>query len=179
MRYEVIDKNLKLYCCRISDLTFKQTNEVLKDLDDDSTISELSLFYDPKECVIVLNKDNVNYDLYRIYIHKYMSLTPENRANVMENVKKAGFEAEANTLKVVDDALIDIECNRILFLLQNQKEMDGRYVPDYHVMKCVFAKIKENYHFSNVNFWMYKAVRYGYMLGKRAERARKKVQTEG
>ena len=56
--YEVINEKLKLESCGIGDLTMDVVSGMLKQWDDGSSISTLTLFYLPKTDTIVLNRDN-------------------------------------------------------------------------------------------------------------------------
>lgn len=170
MRYEVIDKDLKLYSCGIGDLTYQQVRNFLKAWGEESTISELTVFYDQVEGVIVINRDNEEYELCKELVISYMKSSPDKKETFRKKFCEVEFATEI--MKVIDNALLEIEGNRILFWLQNQNGKDEEYEPDFLELLAVFKKIQQQYHFSHVHFWMYKAFQYGMMIGKRIERVR-------
>lgn len=63
--YEVINEKLKLEACGIGDLTLETVSGMLKQWNDGSSISTLTVFYVPARDTVVINRDHVNYDTYK------------------------------------------------------------------------------------------------------------------
>lgn len=70
MSYEVINEELKIAKCSITDLTIGQVHNFLESWGDDSKIGTLTMFYDREKELLVLNEDN---DMYETCLMKHMS----------------------------------------------------------------------------------------------------------
>lgn len=55
--YEVINEKLGIAKCSLEELTLKQVQQFLGQWEPEANIGELTLFYDEKEDLIVLNRD--------------------------------------------------------------------------------------------------------------------------
>lgn len=64
MNYEIVDKELGIASCIIGDLTINQVNGILQNWNNDSSISTMTLFYDYKQKLVVLNREHKNYKYY-------------------------------------------------------------------------------------------------------------------
>lgn len=76
MSYEVINEELKIAKCSITDLTIGQVHNFLESWGDDSKIGTLTMFYDREKELLVLNEDTVCFDEYSDsfpYVMKHMS----------------------------------------------------------------------------------------------------------
>lgn len=69
MSYEVINEELKIAKCSITDLTIGQVHNFLESWGDDSKIGTLTMFYDREKELLVLNEDN---DMYETYLHNIL-----------------------------------------------------------------------------------------------------------
>lgn len=54
----------------------------------------------------------------------------------------------------------------------------GQEVLPYEEYKLIENAVKQYYHFSSSEFWMWKMLQFGYAYGKRAERARRRKYNE-
>ena len=60
--YKIIDENLRIAACRISDLTAEMVSGFLAQWETGAKIGSLSMFFDSDKGLLVLNADNKNYD---------------------------------------------------------------------------------------------------------------------
>lgn len=159
--YEIIDENLGLACCGVADLTIEQTNEFLGYWEEGAAIGSLTLFYDEKRNMVVLNKDNENYKYYLDVTIEFMGLSEDSRKELMENAPGSTKE----TLNVLYGAMRKMKYQKELTMLRHQP------IPTEYVNMVQYIQHKEKYDcFALMFIFM-----YGRMCGKREERARRKV----
>lgn len=168
MKYEVVNEELRIFSCTISNLSLQQINCFLHQWEKDSCIAQLTLFYDEEEQAIVLNKDNVNYNFLEKLALKYMGLDNEKRRNLADRVKS---EWVKEAIKVLDNALAHMNNYKEFFILVHQKAIQEEYEIPWGLLEM----IRNKYNNSNEYWWMYKAFEFGFINGKRAERARRKI----
>lgn len=159
--YEIIDENLRLASCSIADLTIEQTNEFLSYWEEGASIGALTLFYDEKRNLLVLNKDNENYERYLNIAIEFMGLNEESREEMMENAPDSIKE----TINVLYSARLKIGYQKELTVLSHQS------IPTDYLDMIQYIQHKEKRDcFSLVLVFM-----YGRMCGKREERARRRA----
>ena len=81
MSYEVINEELKIAKCSITDLTIGQVHNFLESWGDDSKIGTLTMFYDREKELLVLNEDNDMYETCLMTATAYLSGDYERRKN--------------------------------------------------------------------------------------------------
>lgn len=164
MSYEVVNKDLMIEACGIGDLTLDQIERFLRLWGDDSSISTLTLFA-KKNGVIVLNKDNPKYEFYKDLVENYLQLEVEERkaVEVPEGVKE--------TINVLEQVLEQRRVNKMVDPI-----ILGRWqnVLPSETLNMIMNAVKENYPHSSVDYWMWKMLQFGYVYGKREERAKKR-----
>lgn len=158
--YEIIDESLKINACNISDLTLKQVQQFLGCWNDSSSISKLTLFAE-NDGTIVLNKDSRDYDFYRKLAKSYISSTLERR----KEIKARCDIALEETFAVMDAALRQRRTMREMEILGRHKMPDAEYV---EMIDCIIKKRGAGV------LGAIQVFTYGFMQGKRVERARKK-----
>ena len=165
--YEVINEKLKLEACGIGDLTLETVSGMLKQWNDGSSISTLTVFYVPARDTVVINRDHVNYDTYRAFTERYLSSNERVRRKISE---KYGNDksAIAEIIRVLDRAIRHRKNLENIFILKNQPEMEDDDTLSISLMNGIM-KATGDQHFS-----MYKAFQYGVMQGKRLERRKKR-----
>lgn len=165
--YEVINEKLKLEACGIGDLTLDTVSGMLKQWNDGSSISTLTVFYVPARDTVVINRDHANYDTYRAFTERYLSSNERIRRKISE---KYGNDksAIAEIIRVLDGAIRHRKNLENIFLLKNQPEMEDDDALSISLMNEIM-KATGDQHFS-----MYKAFQYGVMQGKRLERRKKR-----
>ena len=173
--YEVINKELKIEACRIADLTLDQIESFLRLWDDGAAISTLTIFSRP-DGTIVLNKDNPEYDLCKEITENYLQSSEEIRTKL-----KGGpaFTYSENGLKetiaVLEQALEQRRINKIVDYNILTRGQDVLPREEYELIRDA---VKQHYHFSSPEFWMWKMIQFGYVYGKREERARRKKKRQ-
>lgn len=85
MSYEVINEELKIAKCSIAGLTMEQVEGFLKLWNDDSAIGTLTMFYDRKSEMLVLNADNKMYEDYLQIATAYLGGDYEKRKELWRN----------------------------------------------------------------------------------------------
>lgn len=167
--YEVINEELKLEACGIGDLTMDVVSGMLRQWDDGSCISTLTLFYLPKRDTVVLNRDNKGYETYREFAEAYLMCEEQKREEIrskFQNDEKNSMREEINVL----DSVLDYRRNsKELFRLRHQPMKDTDSGLSISLMNEIIKDTDDHY------LSMYKAFQYGVMQGKRLERNKKKT----
>lgn len=160
MGCEVINKDLMIEACNISDLTLKQTKQILGQWEEGVKIGTLTVFFNPKTKALVLNKDADMYEMYKDIAEKYMAGSYETRRELLDKAP----ESIKGTLIVMENCL---KCRMI------EKEL---FRARKNIIKSKNARIVlnaiESYDPTTAACLAY---RYGVMQGKRMERAKKKA----
>ena len=175
MSYELINQELNLWSCSISDLTMEQVNCFLGQWSKDSTISSLTVFYEPSDDKIVINKDLTGFNTYIKLILGYFSLSEDERQYYKNNIDTLDFEVETSKrnisdfIDVIDTALIVRKMREVRKLLVKQS------CRSYKIKEFDFLmNRREHRAFIPVDLY-----NYGYIEGIRAERARRKAKQKG
>lgn len=157
MAYEIIDKNLKIAACSLTDLTLNQIESFLKCWEDDATIRELTLFIS-RDGYVVLNRDNINYSLYLGLTVKYLSADEKERTFIRDKASDRIKE----TIDVVDKFIKFNKVNKEISIAMKNYicELEREVVDE------IIKRYEQN--------GAYIAFRYGVICGKRDERARRK-----
>lgn len=166
--YEVINKELKLESCGIGDLTLDTVSGMLKQWDDGSNISTLTVFYVPARDTVVINRDHAKYDTYRTFTEVYLECDEHARQKIKKRYENKESSGISEIIGVLDGAIKHRKNLENLFLLKNQPEMEDDDTLSISLMNEIM-KATGDQHFS-----MYKAFQYGVMQGKRLERRRKR-----
>lgn len=98
MPYKVINEELKIAICSISDLTMKQVESFLKLWNDDSKIGTLTMFYDNTSEYLILNEDNKDFQLYLDVAEGYLKANTEQR----KAIYKESPASMRETLRVLE-----------------------------------------------------------------------------
>lgn len=160
MKYEVINKELRIAACGIADLTMAQVQSFLKQWDDGSSIGTLTLFYDRESGYVVLNRDNKDYRMYLDIAEGYLGASAEGRKKIGDNVP----EGMKQTILVLKNSLIWRKVDEGIFQAKkNYVDYSERIVID-NIIDVSSDQIGA----------AYIAFRYGVICGKRSERARRK-----
>jgi len=166
MNYEMINGQLGIASCRIADITGKQAAAMLKQFGD-SPLSSITMFYEPEDDIVVLNRDHKGYELYRKFVEGYLSTDEAIRLKVRE---KDSSEPMKEIITVLDEVISRRHVQREFFILGEQIMFEK-----YDMPGGLMKKIIESYPKSSPQFWMWKAFTYGIIQGKRMERARRKA----
>ena len=163
MKYQVINKKLKIAGCHLADLTMKDTDSFLKSWGEDASIGQLTLFYDEETRYIVLNQDNKDYEHYKEIAELFLSADSSKRYELIKDAPKVLVQ----TMRVLNRAL----GHRKAYLeIKRAQKIQCMQFADDDVMKELYDK----YSFDAYN-GIITAFNYGVMQGKRIERARRKA----
>ena len=163
--YEIIDKNLMIEACNIGDLTLDQVERFLRLWGDGSEIKSLTLF-SKNDGTIVLNRDNPNYEHYKELVYICLKGDKETR----EELRNRSSDCFEETLNTLESAIKLRATNKTMEMLKyNLVEPEGI---SYGVLKKIFDS------YGSDVFGLYKVLTLGYILGKRAERARRKGRAQ-
>ncbi len=80
--FEIIDESIRLASCSIADLTSQEVQSILNSWEPGTPIGTLTLYYDRSRHMIVLNRDNKDYNLYKEAVLAYLQLDSEERQEV-------------------------------------------------------------------------------------------------
>ena len=75
--YKIIDEKLRIASCNVTDLTMEQISGFLLQWEAGAPIGSLTLFYDDKQNLIVLNQDHKHYEIYLDIVTAYLGATKE------------------------------------------------------------------------------------------------------
>lgn len=171
MSYELINRELNLWSCSISDLTTEQINYFLSKWTDGSAINSLTIFYEPLEDMIVINKDVTGFEQYLYIIEAYASLSHEQREEYKFYLHEAKFSSEESKnsinkfIDVLDRAMFVRKIKKIEKILDKQPcQLDK--VQEFRYIESKYKDVSSHWIMAN-------AFNYGYVEGIRAERARK------
>ena len=78
--YEIINEELKIAACHLTDLTLKETESFFKNWEDDATM------FVSRDGYVVLNKDNHYYPLYLGLAIKYLGADEKERKFIYDKV---------------------------------------------------------------------------------------------
>ncbi len=175
MSYELINQELNLWSCSISDLTMSQVKCFLGQWSKGSAISSLTVFYESSVDKIVINKDLTGFNTYIKLILDYFSLSEDERQDYKNTLDTLEFEVETSKRNISD--FIDVlDTALILRKMREVKRLLGK-------QSCRLNKIKEFDFLMNRRehraFIPVDLYNYGYIEGIRAERARRKAKQKG
>lgn len=173
MAFEVIDKKLRIYSCSIGDLTVDQAVSMLALWEKGAQISSLTCFYDASRCGIVLNRDNRDFDMYCKMAKAYLGADEKKRNRLDKKLHGFSNKSVLEVLQVFKHALSHREIDMELFILRNFDFDEAGFYMHPEIRKRIKEKNK-----GDVNFGMDSCIlegyEYGFIQGKRAERARRK-----
>lgn len=163
MSYKMINEELKIASCRLSDLTLKETELILKQWGAGTELGTLTMFFNSEDDVLVLNADDEMYESYLQIAESYLTGTyqhrKELRANVPERMRGSlDLMEKCYKCRVFNKKTFQARSN---FLKDVQREYVNTLVKQYDPVTAACV-----------------AFRAGMISGKRIERARRKKHAE-
>lgn len=158
--YKIIDEKLRIASCSLADLTMEQVNRFLQQWEDGAPIGSLTVFYDDKQNLIVLNRDHKSYEYYLDVVIAYLRATEEQRKLILNQTPESMKETMC---------LLECVCKRINF----QTDVDYARQNFANREQCECAMYIMGIMPDKRSAVMV-ALRYGIMCGKREERARRR-----
>lgn len=156
MKYKVIDEKLRIASCRIEDLTMQQVCGFLDQGERDAKIGSLTLFYDSRENLIVLNEDNGSFQEYLDITRGFLEADDEKRNKILMDAPVSLFE----TLLVIRNFVKSNLFNKWI----GRAGMNELTSQDREMISQI------------PNNSLYTAYKLGVIKGKRHERAKSKNQ---
>lgn len=74
MNYKLVNEEIRIFSCSVSDLTMQQVASFLDQWENGAKIGELTLFYEKETDSLVINQDNKNYKKYLDIAEIYLTL---------------------------------------------------------------------------------------------------------
>lgn len=131
-------------------------------------LTTLVIFYDTNTDEIILNSDNKDFDLYSKLVLEYMEAERAERAVINE------YAILRNVTRILDKVIefrkrqiYDAKAKEMLKIIRGQSL--SLFYENIDMIDALKRIEEPGYFFNNFNLFM-----YGYIQGKRAERARRK-----
>lgn len=173
MKYKIINEELKIASCSISDLTLEHTIEILRGWHekegDDISIGKLTVFFEKETGYLVINRDNAHFQIYLELAEAYMGANKETRIEIQERAHNEVGISLVSALNVMESCLIHRAVEHHMFLIGNQTDTISV------TRRRVLMKILEKW---DPYIAVVRAFYYGVMIGKHKERARRKKREE-
>lgn len=167
MAYKMENEELQIASCGIADLTEEQVQLFTEQWGDGSGIDTLVLFYEKNTGLLVLNRDNEKYEIYKEIAEAFLLTSKSGRRELM---KKAP-DGMRETLRILDSCIRDRTLIRDVFRAKKGIILDD----DLDVLGEIYSRCKDG----EFAISLICAFNYGVMQGKRAERLRKKNSKGG
>ena len=162
MAYKMENEELQIVSCVIADLTEEQVQLFTEQWGDGSGIDTLVLFYEKNTGLLVLNRDNEKYEMYKEIAEAFLLTSKSGRRELM---KKAP-DGMRETLRILDSCIRDRTLMQDVFRAKKGIILDN----DLDVLGEIYSRCKDREFAISLIY----AFNYGVMQGKRAERAKKK-----
>lgn len=160
----MINEDLRIASCNLGDLTMEQTQSILAQFKG-SALNTLTGFYTKGDDLFVINSENSDYDFYLLTAERYLSANDERRTAIRKKILSQGVKEFISLLDIV------VNYRKALQLKLMTGSMSSEdYINAIPILRNLNNMVHRD--FQEMNAFM-----YGYIIGKRAERARrKKVQ---
>lgn len=165
MSYEVIDEEQKIAACNVADLTASQAVSFFKANGADKKIGDFTFFWRKTNGMVVLNKDNPEYEDLLSWVKDWLKLPKSERLEA-EQMIEPRLKRDAERLN---------KCADRREALEEYKRLQKHYVDGsaIDVLELIYERSEKRQGFQEYELLM-KAYTYGVMQGKRKERARRK-----
>lgn len=167
MSYQMVNEELKIASCCLAELTLGQVQEFLKHWNDCEPIGTLTLFYD-KDGTLVLNRDHKYYDDYLDIAERMMQLD-------LESAEEAAGKAPESLKESMNVILTCMQRRETLDMMRILEK--DKFFPEEAEMK-VLGEIRHRKREYNQDWAIVDAFHYGFIQGKRYERARRAKRSE-
>ncbi len=107
--YKEIDKQIRVYGCNISELPTPCKALFERQLEADKTLSDITVFYDDINRVIVINEEHEQAGLCRDLVVNYIRAVVIAREELKETMQERNIDFVTGIVRVLDCALFDIE----------------------------------------------------------------------
>lgn len=162
MKYQIVNEELQIASCSIADLTMEQVQHFLKQWHPGDSIGTLTLFFENETGLLVLNRDNKSYEIYKDIAEAFLKANKDEQKEIIEKAPKGIEETFLVLNNCIKRRTIGEEISRA-----------GKGVISCNDAE-VLREIYSMYSNEDKIIALAKAFNYGMMQGKRAERAKKK-----
>lgn len=159
---EFINETERIACARLRELTAGQAGIFCRKFSD-SPLSALTVLYDGKDDILILNRDHQMHEAVRNAVLAYMDLPEDEREELRHREDMPDLYREI--YEVIDGMILGRRTKREIFILQRQR---GNILPE-SMKRAICSQCGHDGYFA-----MCYAYQYGIIQGKRAERARRK-----
>lgn len=163
--YKSINEELRIFSCSVSDLTVQQVVSFLEQWEHGAKIGELTLFYEKETDSLVINQDNKSYKKYLDIAESYLTLDDDKMQEFFTNIP----EGMKETVALLQRCRQRMKVLQILNILKYQHVIGCPGTEEHAVFKELKEKNKDEY-----IFLLSDVFSYGFIQGKRAERARRR-----
>lgn len=167
--YELINKELRMESCNIGDLTMNTMSSILKQWNDGSSISSLILFYQPKEDVVIMNRDNKEYSKYCNFTETYLKGDEIERKEMKSRYSTDEKSGMKEVITILDHVIDRRKNHKELFILRRQPVLGNGLSTS--ILEEIISGTQSHY------LAMCEAFQYGVIQGKRIERSKKRQST--
>lgn len=167
MKYNLVNKELRIFSCSVSDLTMQQVASFLDQWEHGAKIGELTLFYEKETDSLVINQDNKIYKKNLDIAESYLTLDDDKLQEFFTNIP----EGMKETVALLQRCRERRKALQILNILKYQYVIGCPGTEEYAVFKELEEKNKGEY---TSPFTLSDVFNYGFIEGKRAERARRR-----
>lgn len=88
MKYQMVNEELQIASCSIADLTVKQVQQFTEQWEEGASLGTLTLFYERNGGLLVLNRDNKNYEIYKNMAEAYLKASKEEQEEIIKKAPK-------------------------------------------------------------------------------------------
>lgn len=88
MKYQIINEELQIASCSIADLTMEQVQHFLKQWHPGDSIGTLTLFFENETGLLVLNRDNKNYEAYKDIAEAFLVASEDGQKEIIKKAPK-------------------------------------------------------------------------------------------
>jgi len=175
MSCRIIDEILNIQSCSIADLSQETKDQFIKQFNGDG-IETLTLFYDKKNDIVVLNRDNKDYDFYELTATTYIGAADETRKEIKKQAREIN-ECFSETFSILDQVIKNREIELLKKKYWREFFLIGEQT-NFWKQKDVLKAIDIVDEYDSTYMKLTSAYNWGYIQGVRAARARKNKAVE-
>lgn len=165
MAYKLISEELKIATIGVAELTAHQVQCFLSQWEEGAEIGALTLFYDRKNDLIVLNRNCADFDIYLKLAERVLTANE----SYLQKLENRAPSREIEAIKLL------IECRRNRIARVEIDRAMKNIIDNKQYMSVLGELVKIE---PSITFDVRIAFKYGLMCGKREERARRKRRNQ-
>lgn len=167
MSYFMLNEELGIQSCSIEDLKGRGIKDA----------SITMMVYDRTVDILFLNNESSNYEVYKPLAESYLTADQKMRHRIRQQAEEITKNGLEDAFELLDNVIETRECCKYLKEAENivsiLNNMESRpYLDNWYII-LQLNELEKSMEYSE-NFKGYLLFMYGFMLGKRAERAKRK-----